>query len=226
VRALVLASIVGGQFGSAVRGVLPGLPVVIEVSGAAWLLAAVLGLGLEAVSRSRSRLVRHVTVLFIVTVRGIPELVAVVFIYYGLASVVKFTPFESAVLALGIIATPFVAEVYRGALTTIPVSQRDAARSMGLTTLQTQRLIVIPQTARFAFAPMGNIFVALTKTAAITSAVGVPEIVYRGQGIMETSGKLLPATLAICAVYLAFTLPLAYAVRWFGRRLRGRLAVG
>ena len=205
----------------------PGVPVVLAVAVVAWFMAALFAAALESLRHVAVWPVPQLATAIILTLRGVPELVLLFIIFYGLSNVIRLSAFFSAVLALATIQAPFVAEVYRAAILTVPKSQRLAAMSIGLGPINTVRLVVIPQAVRFALLPMGNILLGLTKLASVTSAVGIPEVTKLGLDAMEDNANQLPAvTLAICIAYLALTLPMSQGLRLLakysrGRRLRG-----
>lgn len=209
-------------WGAFVR-VSPGVPIVIAVAVTAWGLAALFALALESLRRVSIPPLPQLATAIILTLRGIPELVLLFIIFYGLAHFIRLTAFSSAVLALAIIQAPFVAEVYRAALMTVPRSQRMAAMSLGLAPFKIVSFVVFPQAVRFALLPMGNVLLGLTKLASVTSAVGVPEVTKLGLDAMEDNANyLLPVTLAICIAYLALTIPMSQGLRILAKYSRGR----
>jgi His/Glu/Gln/Arg/opine family amino acid ABC transporter permease subunit len=212
--------------GELVATIAGGLPVTIGVALAAWALSCAVGLLLDVMRTPAWPPVRGVVNGLILAFRGLPELVAVFFLFYGLSRYWKMHPFTAAILALALTQAPFVAEIFKAAFLTVPAAQRQAGASVGLTPVQVFALVVVPQAARFAMVPLLNVLVGLTKGAAITSAVGVPEVIYRGTSVMAIHLQVFPATLAMCVVYLTLTLPMTYGVRLLEVRLRGTRPLG
>ena len=201
-----------------------GLPVTLAVALGSWLLACTLGLGLDLLRRGR--LLRSVVGVVIVVLRGVPELLAVFILFYGLANHVRLGAFTAAITALGIKQASFTAEIFKASFRTVPRSQREAGTSLGLARFQILRLIVLPQAFRFALVPLLNVLVGLTKGASIMAAIGVPEVIYRARTIMALDLAVFPATLAMCLLYLGLTLPMTRGVRALEAWLRGSRALG
>src|SRR2546426_176499 len=82
---------------------------------------------------------------------------------------------------------------------------RGTGLSLGLSRLQVMRLVVLPQTTPFLIPPLLNTFIGLLKTATIASAVGAPEILYRGQAIISRSGIIIPVALSVIGLYVVVT---------------------
>jgi polar amino acid transport system permease protein len=206
-----------------------GIPVALQVSLLAWALSAAFGAVLLALGSQPWRAARMLSTTTTVVVRGIPEMVALLFLFYGIAEVVQLSPVTAAVLALGFTHGPYCAEVFRAALATVGSDQREAARAIGLPRRHTIASVVLPQAARFSLAPMINVLVGLTKLASLTGLIGVSEIVFRAEDLTSTNPEnatLVASTLYIIFAYLLLTLPITALGRVMETRLRGTRALG
>lgn len=161
---------------------------------------------------------RAVLAAYVEIVRGTPVLLQLFVLYYGLSSVVRLPAFAAAVIGLGLNYAAYESEIYRGALQAIPLPQLEAARTLGLSELQTLRLVRGPQALRLALAPMTNDFVALLKDSSLVSVITVVELTKQTAIYATNIGSwVVPG--ALCAViYLMMSLPLAHLARRLERR--------
>ncbi len=189
-------------------------------SCASMLLAVTLGVAIASGRVYGGRLTRGVLVGYVELMRGTPILLQLFVLYYGLAAAIRLPAWMAALLGLGLNYAAYESEIYRSALLAVTVGQLEAARTLGLTRLQTLRLIRGPQAFRLALAPMTNDFVALLKDSSLVSVLTVVELTKQTQMFATNLGSwVIPG--ALCAVlYLAMSLPLAAAARMLERRWR------
>ena len=154
--------------------------------------------------------------------RGTPLLLQLFVLYFGLASFVQLPAFLAALLGLGLNYAAYESEIHRGALEAVPQGQLDAARTLGLSNVQTLTLVRAPQAFRLALAPMTNDFVALLKDSSLVSVITVVELTKQTSIFAANIGSwLVPG--ALCAViYLALSLPLARLARRIEKGWRGQ----
>jgi polar amino acid transport system substrate-binding protein len=183
-------------------------------------LAVIAGLALASARVYGPGWLRVLTTVYVEIIRGTPLLLQLFVIYYGLAGVVRLPAFLAAVLALGLNYAAYEAEIYRGALESVPRAQLEAARTLGLSELQILRLVRGPQALRFALAPMTNDFVALLKDSSLVSVITVVELTKQTAIYATNVGSWLVPGALCAAVYLAMSLPLARLARRLERRWR------
>jgi His/Glu/Gln/Arg/opine family amino acid ABC transporter permease subunit len=189
----------------------------------AWIVAAVVGLLIAVVRNLRPPVMGGVLDGTVIVLRSVPQLIVVYLLFFGLGAIgLRLGGVVAVILALGITDAAFTAEFYRGGLRTVPEQQREAGLSLGLSRLQVMRLIVLPQTIPFLIPPLLNTFIGLLKTATIASAVGAPEILYRGQAIISRSGIIIPVALSVIGLYVVVTWPLTQLVAVLESRVRAR----
>jgi polar amino acid transport system permease protein len=166
--------------------------------------------------------------------RGIPALLVIYLVVFGfpLAQVPLFSNlsrdaqlFWLAVFALSLTYGAYVSEVYRAGLESIHWSQTAAARSLGLTHIQTLRYVVVPQAVRRIIPPLLNDFIGLQKDTALVSVVGVLEIVNRATILKGTYFNLSFVTGAAVA-FLIITIPLTRLTDYLIRRDQARMRAG
>ena len=131
-----------------------------------------------------------------------------IFIYSGLAIAgLKLTAMMSAVLALTLCYGAYSAEIFRAGIQAIPKGQTEAARSLGMTTGQTMRFVIVPQAVRLVIPPLTNEFIAMIKDTALLSVIAVPEILFTAKEKMGVVANPTPLTVA-AIIYVLFTIPL------------------
>ena len=152
--------------------------------------------------------------VFVDIFRTLPQLVVIVFIYFGLPYAdIQLSPFAATVVALGAVLAAFATEIFWAAIQAVPQGQWDAARSLGLGFLRILFLVILPQAIRIAVPLLTNRAIAITKGTALGTAVSLPELLGRAQSAMAIAANPSPLTLA-AALYLLFFLPLVVASRW------------
>jgi polar amino acid transport system permease protein len=122
--------------------------------------------------------------IYVDTIRGIPLLVLIFSVFYGLPALgLPITGFAAAVLALAIFGTAHVSEVVRGAVDSIPDGQTEAAKSIGLTFYKRLRYVVFPQALARAIPPWTNTAVELVKASSLLALVSIVDLLYSTEQI-------------------------------------------
>jgi glutamate transport system permease protein len=130
--------------------------------------------------------------------------------------------FWLVVLGLSAYTSAFVCEALRSGINTVPLGQAEAARAIGLTFVQSLRLIILPQAFRSVVAPLGSVMIAMTKNTTVAIAAGyLAESSFVMKDTFDTTGVSIPIFLGLVAAFMAVTLPIGVCASW----LAGRLAV-
>jgi len=155
----------------------------------------------------------------------VPSLLVIYLLGFGLAGLalpgVPSDPFFWAAVALTLVYSAYVSEVYRAGIESIHPSQAAAARSLGLTQFQALRFVVIPQAIRRVIPPLLNDFIGLQKDTVLVSYIGVVEA-FRIANIEEASLFNFTPYLALSVIYLVITLPLTRLTDYLVARDRRR----
>jgi His/Glu/Gln/Arg/opine family amino acid ABC transporter permease subunit len=151
-------------------------------------LACVLGMAVALLRVSGLRLFRWPAFAYVQLVRGVPLLVFLYWVYFGVAVVlgVAFTGVQAAIIALTLTGSAYTAEIFRAAIGGVDLGQAEAATALGFARRSTFRFVVFPQAIRIALPPLGNTFVGLLKGATLISAIGVADMVFVAQDINLT----------------------------------------
>jgi His/Glu/Gln/Arg/opine family amino acid ABC transporter permease subunit len=153
-----------------------------------FLLACVLGMAVALLRTSGWRVFRWPAFAYVQLVRGVPLLVFLYWVYFGVAVVlgVAFTGVEAAIIALTVTGSAYTAEIFRAAIGSVDRGQSEAATALGFRRRSTFRFVVFPQAIRIALPPLGNTFVGLLKGATLISVIGVADMVFVAQDINLT----------------------------------------
>ena len=151
--------------------------------------------------------------------RGIPLLVLIFFMYYGLpAFKVNLTNFDSVVLALSAFESAHIIEVVRGAIQSIPRGQTEAAKSIGLTAWQRLLSVRLPTMFRVVLPSLSNAYVSLFKDTSLASVIAVPELTYGAQWIKTNSFRVIETWAVVTPMYLVTGYALLFALQRLERR--------
>ena len=215
-----------------------GAKVTLLVGLSAVPLALALGLLGAWGKLARNPIARSVAGAYTTIVRGVPELVLILLIYYGVTILlqhllslatggevlVDIDPFTAGTLTLGVIYGAFTTEVFRGAFQALDRGQIEAAHACGMSRTLVFRRIMLPQVWRFAIPGLGNVWLVLIKATALMSVVQLPELM-RMTDVAARAVKL-PFTFYFGAsvIYLLITVAslqlLHRAEAWANRGIR------
>jgi polar amino acid transport system permease protein len=189
---------------------------VVEVA----VLIIALILALIRTSRSPALFpIRMLATIWVDLFRGVPSILLVYLIGFGVPALALFKPQPSPVLLGGIALTlaysAYVAEVYRAGIRSVHRGQRDAALAVGMTETQAMRHVVLPQAIRRVAPPLLNDFVALQKEVALISIIG-PQEAFRVAQIYQGENFNYTPLIAAALLYLVITVPLARIVDRMG----------
>ena len=190
------------------------------ISVASFVLAVLFGLVIALTRLHGPAPLRWCALAYVETLRGTPILVQMLLLYYGLPEIgLSLDAVTAGILGLSLNYAAYEAEVYRGALSAIPRSQREAALALGCTGAQTMRYVVVPQALRLSLAPSTNDFIALFKDSSIVMVITVVELTKQYSMLAQASGRFIALGFVTSGLYLAMSLPLAWLARRFERRL-------
>lgn len=203
------------------------------LSIAATIIGIVLGLGLAVMGTSRSRVLRFLSRVYTDIFRGLPAILTILLIGTGLAplmnGITRGNPYPLGILALSLIASAYLGEIFRAGILAVDKGQLEAARALGMTHPDAMRLIVIPQAVRQVLPSLVNQFIAIVKDSSLVYFLGLitsqRELFRIGQDAAITTGNLSPLVLA-GIFYLIITVPLTHLVNVIDRRLRDGRPLG
>ena len=195
-----------------------GLQLTLLVGVCALIVAMVLGLLGAWGKLSHNRVARAAADTYTTVIRGVPELLLILLVYYGTPTliqdvlegfghdvVIDVNPFIAGVMTLGFIYGAFSTEVFRGAILAVPKGQIEAAYAAGMSRTMMVRRVLLPQVWRFALPGLGNVWMVLIKATALISVIQLPELM-RNADIAARAVRL-PFTFYFAAslIYLGIT---------------------
>jgi len=153
-------------------------------------------------------------------IRGTPLLVQIFLIYFGLPVLgVNLPAFWSGVIALGVNSGGFQAEIVRAGIESIDRGQTEAARSIGMSRLQTLAFVLVPQTIRRVIPPLTNELITLVKSSSLLSAIAALELTHAGQLIIARTFAPFEIYAAVAVMYLLLVSVLSRASALLERRV-------
>jgi polar amino acid transport system permease protein len=166
----------------------------------------ILGLVIALLRSSVHAVPRRAAQGYIWFFRGTPLLIQMVGIYSGLPQLgIRFGVFTSVVVALITNEAAYMAEIIRGGFLAIPSGQTDAAKALGLSRLQTLRMVLLPQAVRIILPAVGNSVNGLLKATSIASVISMEELMRRSEMIMQVKFDVLEVFAAAAVDYLVLT---------------------
>jgi polar amino acid transport system permease protein len=232
---------------------LEGLLTTIRLSFWAMVIAIVLGLALGVMATMQRLLPRLVSLAYVGLIRNVPPLVFIFVFYFFISSQVipalgvdtwarELGPtgertmgwllgppdilenLISGVLCLAMFEAAYIAEIVRAGIQSVPNSQTEGAKSLGLTKFQTFRLVILPQALRAVTPPLANQFILLVKNSAIVSLISVQELTFMGSEIAISTGRRFETWITVAIMYFVLCYGLAWMFARMERRMRRREA--
>jgi polar amino acid transport system permease protein len=205
--------------------ILQGVPMTIGLTVAALAIGAVGGIPLALGRRSNIPGIRFIAVSLIEVLRGIPPIVWLFIIYFGLGTALPMLdPLTSAIIGLGLISCAYMAEIYRGGLSAITRGQWEAGEALGMGRQSVLTFIIGPQVFRVSVPAAASYAIGLIKDSSVAYTIGVSEIVYFANDQSRQSSDALGPFFVAALVYVIMTIPCAWATRALDARLRKRVA--
>jgi polar amino acid transport system permease protein len=173
--------------------------------------------------------IRALAIVYADLFRGIPTILVIFMLGFGMPALglewIPSSQFFWAAVALILVYTAYVSEVYRAGIESVHPSQDAAARSLGLTRAQSLRHVVLPQAVRRVIPPLLNDFIGLQKDTALVGALGVVEA-FRVTQINQAATFNGTYYLVAATLFVAITIPLARFTDWLVARDRRRQQAG
>jgi arginine/ornithine transport system permease protein len=211
--------------------ILDGLKISLGISLAALLLALILGVICALMRLSSSRWMNFVASVYSVVIRGVPDLVLMLILFYGgqtllnelLLAVgyeeyIEISAGVAGVLTIGFIFGAYMGETFRGALMAIPAGQTEAGLAYGMTDWQIFCRIRLPQMVRYAMPGVTNNWLVLVKTTAIISVIGLQDMMYHAKRAGEATAKPFTYILIVAGLYLLITTVSIFVLRLIAKR--------
>jgi polar amino acid transport system permease protein len=200
---------------------LRGLAVTIELSIISMAVALVVGMIACLGCLSHLRLLRYPATLYVEFCRDTPILVQLIWVHFAWPGLfgVKFTAWDSAIVALALQSSGYLAEEFRAGIESIDKGQVEASQSLGMTYLRLMRRIIVPQAVIRMMPGILNQFVTCLKSTSIVSVIAVPDLMYQAGMIATATFQPMQVYTMIALIYFLLVLIIAFAVRQATKRL-------
>lgn len=199
---------------------LKGLPYTLLISFAGLAIGFLIGILFGLMRIGPTRWLRWPAVVYVEVFRGTPVLVQVLFIFYGLPTLLggPINALTAGIAAIALNAGAYISEIVRGGVQSIERGQREAGLSLGLSPPQTFRYVIWPQALRRMIPALGNQGIVSIKDTSLFSVIGVGELVRQGQVYIANTFTALEVYFMIALLYLAITLSLSLALSLLERK--------
>lgn len=198
-----------------------GLVLTLEIAGLSIVLSFVFGTILGSMRYSGLPVIKHIAATYIEVIRNLPTLLLILVSYF----VLGLPAMWAATIGLTIYTSAIIAEIIRGGLNSVATGQWEAARSQGLTFLQSMRYIVLPQAVVKMIPPIVSQFVTVIKDSSFAMAIGAYELMFKGTILAAKywrAEQIITIYLVIALIYFTIN----FAISMVARKLQKRLSAG
>jgi polar amino acid transport system permease protein len=200
--------------------ILKGMIVTVELGLVVAITGIIVGMALAVLRALLLRPLNFFIICFADIMRALPPLVVIMMLFFAFPYIqISMSAFTATWLALSLVLAAFVEEICWAGIVSVPKGQSEAARSTGLSWLQSMLYVVLPQAVRLTVAPLTNRVIAITKSTALGSVVGLSEVLNNSQSAMSNSGNATPLIMGAIGCLLIF-IPVVLLGRWTETRFR------
>jgi polar amino acid transport system permease protein len=244
---LILAS---ADYHSSFLYLIQGVYTTLRITIFSYLIATIIGLMAGLARVSKNVVLFNIATLYVEVIRGIPLVVLLLYVAFALFPVfvdlvvafggwglglipgsgiflslstfsIRAVSMEGrAIIALGFGYGAYEAEVFRAGIQSIGKGQTEAARSLGMTYMQSMRFIILPQAIRRVLPPLGNDFIACLKDSSLATVLAVDELTQMGRMLRAANFRVLEVFNIMAFLYLSMTLLLSGAVHWLEGKMK------
>ena len=198
---------------------LQGLWLTLGITMVSLCLSLAIGLMSALMRLSSSPMACGIARIYLELIRNTPLLIQIFVIYFVFAPILDIGRFSSAVLALSLFEGAYASEIIRAGILAIPPGQWEAAASLGMTSGQNYRHIILPQALRQMIPPLTSQGISLVKDSALVSTIAIYDLTMQGQQIIAETFLTFEIWFTVAAIYLAVTMLLSILVKYLEYRL-------
>jgi polar amino acid transport system permease protein len=197
-----------------------GLLFTFRISGVSLVLATVVGLATALGRLSDSFMARTITRIYLEIIRNTPLVVQIYLVYFVVGPILGLGRFSSAVLALGLFEGSYISEIFRAGIVSLHKGQWEAAHSLGLSTFDTYRDVILPQAIRRILPPLASQVITLFKNSALVSLVSLNDLALQARIIAADTFLTFEVWFTAAAIYLVVTVTLSTIVAQLEKRFK------
>jgi polar amino acid transport system permease protein len=197
-----------------------GLLFTFRISGVSLAFAMVIGLGTALGRLSDSFMAQAITRVYLEIIRNTPLVVQIYLVYFVVGPILGLGRFASAVLALSLFEGSYLSEVFRAGIVSLHKGQWEAAHSLGLSTFDTYRDVILPQALRRILPPLASQVITLIKNSALVSLVSLSDLALQARVIAADTFLTFEVWFTTAAIYLVVTVTLSTIVNGMEKRFK------
>ena len=197
-----------------------GLFFTFKISGISLVLAFAIGLATALIRLSGSFMGRIVSRVYLETIRNTPLVVQIYLMYFVIGPILGFGRFASAVAALCVFEGAYVSEIFRAGIVSLHKGQWEAAHSLGLSTVNTYRDVILPQAIRRILPPLTSQVITLIKNSALVSIVSLSDLALQARIIAADTFLTFEVWFTAAAIYLVILVTLSTVVFYMEKRFK------
>ncbi|GGF25772.1 ABC transporter permease [Aliidongia dinghuensis] len=220
------------QFGEILKPVnfdelLWGMVYTLRLSAISMVLSLAFAIGGALLRTSGPKWIQTLVIAYVEVIRNTPFLVQIFMIFFGLPTVgLSFDANTAAVIAMVLNGSAYTIEIVRAGIESVTHGQMEAARALGLHTLQSFRLVVLPQALKVMVAPLGSQFILLMLNSSIVSVVSADELMAAAQDVQSRTFRPFETYIIVFVIYfivsMIFQAAFALIDRWAFPRVEHR----
>ncbi|WP_234996143.1 amino acid ABC transporter permease [Pseudobacteriovorax antillogorgiicola] len=200
--------------------ILQGLWGTIYISVISIVMGSIMGVLLGLALLSQEPVTRRVAVFYVDVFRNTPVLVQLYVIYFIVGTALELEPETAGVLTLSLFCSAYVGDIFRGTIQEFEKGQVDAAKSMGLTSIQIAGSVIAPQALRRMLPPLVGQFVSLVKDSSLVSVISVADLTKSALNVVSVSFRSFETWFVVAVIYFALNYILSSYGRYLERKLR------
>lgn len=193
----------------------------ISITAISLIFATIIGIVFAGFKISSIKILNRIADVYIGIIRGTPLIVQIMFLYYGIATIVTLDSFTAGALALGIHTGAYIAEIFRGAVQSIDKGQMEAARSLGMSYSLAMRRIIFPQAFKRSIPSLANQFIIGLKDSSLVAYISVTDLYNTALSVQGENYMPFETYFVVGLYYLVIVL----IFTWFANRMEKKLDV-
>ncbi len=193
---------------------LKGAAVTLKLTLITAVLAFVLSFVIGFLRLAPNAWVQRLTTAYVEILRGTSAIVQLYYLFFILPAFgISLPPTTTAVLGLGLNLSAYGSEIVRAGILAISQGQHEGAAALGLTRVQTYRLVILPQALVAMLPSFGNLLIELVKATSLVSLITITELTFSGRQMVVTTGKTMEIWTLVLILYFVMAYPLTWIVR-------------
>ncbi|WP_019804973.1 amino acid ABC transporter permease [Streptococcus mutans] len=202
--------------------VLTGIPYTLGISVLSFLTGCLLGIFISFLRMSQNSWLRSLARIYISIMRGVPMLVVLFVLYFGLPCFeVQLPALLCAYIGFSAVSAAYISEIFRASISAVDKGQWEAARALGLPMTSILKSIILPQAFRIAIAPLGNVMLDMLKSSSLAAMITVPDIFQNAKIIGGREYDYMSMYILIAFIYWL----LCFLFEMFQNHLEAKLSV-